>query len=370
MTAWFFKFPHTPSLGGGEFFSLLIAEFLRKRGYTVRLITSDQRLLRLFEKHGLPRRRASLGFEPVSTGRLLLWLLTWGLAKLRARRWIHEIKPGDAVFLHSITEKLLLTRPAKRRGADVYWLEYKIPGKWLRQNPLLRRYRRLAKRATLITTSKFARDAFRKIGVAPENVAFLYPAAETAPAPYPNNFTIGVLSRLDPEKGTKEFLRLMMPLLKNHPAWQLLIAGAGQEENAIKQIASTSKQVRFLGLISDRREFFAEISVLAYPTQAEETFGLSLLEAQSSGRAVVANRRGAIPEAVAAGESGLLIPPSGPALWAEALEKLSKREVFLAMSDAALKQAGRFSTTNFEQGLWNLMAAFKTDRQSLSPGGT
>ena len=57
MTAWFFKFPHTPSLGGGEFFSLRIAQVLRKGGYAVRLITSDQRLLRLFEKHGLPRRR-------------------------------------------------------------------------------------------------------------------------------------------------------------------------------------------------------------------------------------------------------------------------------------------------------------------------
>ena len=362
MTAWFFKFPHTPSLGGGEFFSLRIAQVLRKGGYAVRLITSDQRLLRLFEKHGLPRRRATLGFEPVSAGYLLLWPLTRALATFKVRRWLRKIKPGDAVFLHSLTEKLLLTRPAKRRGANVYWLEYKIPGKWLWRNPLLRRYRQNAKRAKLITTSKFACDAFGKIGVAPENLAVLYPGVEIAPSPYPNDFTIGVLSRLDPEKGTKEFLRLMTPLLENHPAWRLLIAGVGREESAIKQIAAAHPQMHLLGLVSERREFFAEISVLAYPTGAEETFGLSLLEAQSCGRPVVASRRGAVPEAVAAGESGFLIPPADTALWAEALEKLSGRETFPAMSDAALKQAEQFSVVNFEQGLRNLMVTFKTDK--------
>src|SRR3989344_599645 len=213
-----------------------------------------------------------------------------------------------------------------------------------------------------ITTSKFACDAFGKIGVAPENLAVLYPGVEIAPSPYPNDFTIGVLSRLDPEKGTKEFLRLMTPLLENHPAWRLLIAGVGREESAIKQIAAAHPQMHLLGLVSERREFFAEISVLAYPTGAEETFGLSLLEAQSCGRPVVASRRGAIPEAVAAGESGFLIPPADTALWAEALEKLSGRETFPAMSDAALKQAEQFSVVNFEQGLRNLMVTFKTDK--------
>src|SRR3990167_9466890 len=195
-----------------------------------------------------------------------------------------------------------------------------------------------------------------------ENRAVLYPGVEIAPSPYPNDFTIGVLSRLDPEKGTKEFLRLMTPLLENHPAWRLLIAGVGREESAIKQIAAAHPQMHLLGLVSERREFFAEISVLAYPTGAEETFGLSLLEAQSCGRPVVASRRGAIPEAVAAGESGFLIPPADTALWAEALEKLSGRETFPAMSDAALKQAEQFSVVNFEQGLRNLMVTFKTDK--------
>jgi glycosyltransferase involved in cell wall biosynthesis len=53
-----------------------------------------------------------------------------------------------------------------------------------------------------------------------------------------------------------------------------------------------------------------------------EGFGLSLVEAQASGRAVVAARSGGIPESVADGVSGILVPPADPPAAADAIGAL------------------------------------------------
>ncbi len=71
-----------------------------------------------------------------------------------------------------------------------------------------------------------------------------------------------------------------------------------------------------------------------------EPLGIVNLEAMACGTAVVASRTGGIPEVVADGETGLLVPPDDPAALAEALNALlSDPDRAQAMGQAGRKRA-------------------------------
>lgn len=86
----------------------------------------------------------------------------------------------------------------------------------------------------------------------------------------------------------------------------LLVIGTGPDEARLRRLAGPT--VRFLGRASDAdvRSAFARCRALIFP--GEEDFGLTPLEAQASGRPVVAYARGGALETVRAGETGVLFP--------------------------------------------------------------
>jgi glycosyltransferase involved in cell wall biosynthesis len=81
--------------------------------------------------------------------------------------------------------------------------------------------------------------------------------------------------------------------------------------------------VTFHGLLGREPlgELFAAATVFALPT-LREAFGLSILEAMAFGLPVVASRIEAIPEIVADGETGLLVPPREATALAAAICEL------------------------------------------------
>jgi alpha-maltose-1-phosphate synthase len=83
-------------------------------------------------------------------------------------------------------------------------------------------------------------------------------------------------------------------------------------------------------------QLLAHATVFACPS-VYEPLGIVNLEAMACGTAVVGSRTGGIPEVVADGETGLLVPPDDPAELARALN------VLLADPDRAdaMGQAGR-----------------------------
>ena len=70
--------------------------------------------------------------------------------------------------------------------------------------------------------------------------------------------------------------------------------------------------VRFLGFVPDIGPFMHACDALAFPTQPElsEGFGLAALEAMAAGRPVIASAVGSLPEVVADGVTGLVVPAS------------------------------------------------------------
>lgn len=101
----------------------------------------------------------------------------------------------------------------------------------------------------------------------------------------------------------------------------LLLAGIGEHEADLRAYASGLANVRFLGWRDDLPRLFALTDLFALAS-LEEGLGSVLIDAQLAGLAVVATTAGGIPEVVAHGVSGLLVPPADPTALAEALDQL------------------------------------------------
>ena len=79
--------------------------------------------------------------------------------------------------------------------------------------------------------------------------------------------------------------------------------------------------VNFPGRVGDVAWWLRRADVVVHPARWEG-FGLALLEAMLCARPVVATAVSSIPEIVADGETGLLVPPEDPAALAEAVTVL------------------------------------------------
>ena len=126
---------------------------------------------------------------------------------------------------------------------------------------------------------------------------------------------------------------------------QVAIAGAGDlQESLARRIAETGAPVRLVGPL-DRAAVvraLAAADVVAVPSvvdRAGNVDGLpnTLLEAMAAGRAIVASRVAGIPDVIADGVSGLLVPPGDVAALRAALTRLAADDRLRARLGAAAR---------------------------------
>jgi len=112
-----------------------------------------------------------------------------------------------------------------------------------------------------------------------------------------------------------------------------------QAMEARVQELGLSGRFRFLGFHPDAPRLVQAFDVVAVPSHVEP-LGNATLEAMAAGRVVVGTRVGGIPEMVAEGKTGLLVPPSDPVNLADAIGRLVRdRELWRRMSTAARHRA-------------------------------
>jgi glycosyltransferase involved in cell wall biosynthesis len=102
--------------------------------------------------------------------------------------------------------------------------------------------------------------------------------------------------------------------------YRLLVAGEGPERARLESL-STSDNIRFLGRVTDEEllDLYAGCEALIFPQ--EEDYGLTALEAQASGRPVVAFAAGGALETIVDGETGTLFGSQTPEDLAEAVDR-------------------------------------------------
>lgn len=97
----------------------------------------------------------------------------------------------------------------------------------------------------------------------------------------------------------------------------LVIIGEGNDRPRLERLAS--RHIRFLGKVSEEtlQSTYSRCRALIFP--GEEDFGLTPIEAQASGRPVIAYARGGALETVIDGKTGRLFYPQTPEALAEAV---------------------------------------------------
>ncbi|MBI3097392.1 MAG: glycosyltransferase [Planctomycetes bacterium] len=131
------------------------------------------------------------------------------------------------------------------------------------------------------------------------------------------------VGRLAAQKGHSDLLDALSRISPPPPVMAALI-GAGPLEGELKSKAKSlgiEDRVRFLGFCPEAPELIAGADALVLPSRWEG-FGMVLLEAMRVGVPIVATRVGAIPEVVADGETGRLVPAGDPPALAAAIREV------------------------------------------------
>jgi glycosyltransferase involved in cell wall biosynthesis len=162
---------------------------------------------------------------------------------------------------------------------------------------------------------------------------------------------VGIVGRIDPEKGVDVLVRAMGSLTGAAARAHLVVVGSGglapdgfPERVRAEAQELLGERVRFVGRSADVPGTMRALDVLVNASVAEP-FGLSVLEAQATGVAVVGTAAGGIPDFVFDGDNGLLVPPRDVDALAKALERL--------VTDAELRArlAARGRATALDRGI-------------------
>ena len=140
----------------------------------------------------------------------------------------------------------------------------------------------------------------------------------------PGSEIVGVVARLEPEKGHPTLLEAWPLVLRSVPDAYLLIVGEGSRREALEAQARELRiahRVVFTGRRDDVPAVTAALDVAVLPSYREAQ-GLSILEAMALSRPVVASNVGGIPEMITDGVTGLLVPPHEPAALAAGIVRL------------------------------------------------
>lgn len=278
-----------------------------------------------------------------------------------------------------VSDVRLLRRVVREAAVDVvhahhshdHWIAWFVAGaRHGRRVPVVRTFhnRRAVKRdplarwlyaraAAVFAVTREIEAECRERGIAPDRVSWLPGAAdlsrfgEAADAtPVREEFKLGnapvivSVARFAPNRGHERLLAGFRRVLHDVPDARLLLVGKGETRARLEQLVVESglaERVAFTGYRDrDLPAVLAAADCFVLMAPGSDDSCRAALEAMAAGRPVVAGRRGALPEIVAHGETGIVLDDDEPERVAMALAAvLGDRERARAMGRAGRQRA-------------------------------
>jgi glycosyltransferase involved in cell wall biosynthesis len=186
--------------------------------------------------------------------------------------------------------------------------------------------RALTRRAARVIaiTNALARFQIERVGLPPGKVEVIHYGLDDVPAAWGENAPDDVpvdaplllsVCRLEPQKGVDVAIRALRDIPRAH----LVVLGEGPQRDELQALGD--ERVHLVGRVPDVAAWLQRADVLVHPVRWEG-FGLALLEGMLASLPVVATRVSSIPEIVADGETGLLVPPDDSHALADAVNRV------------------------------------------------
>lgn len=140
----------------------------------------------------------------------------------------------------------------------------------------------------------------------------------------PDDVLIACVALLRPQKNHALLIRAFSTVARRWPRARLVLVGDGPERGKLHDLAERlcpAGAVRFLGNRTDVPQVLAASDVFVLSSDWEGN-PLSVMEAMASGLPVVCTAVGGVPELVADGVSGFLVPAGDQETLADRLERL------------------------------------------------
>jgi glycosyltransferase involved in cell wall biosynthesis len=142
----------------------------------------------------------------------------------------------------------------------------------------------------------------------------------------PQEFVIGIVGRIAPEKGHR-YLVEAMSKLPAELAVKMVVVGAGPDEAKIRGLVSAlgrDDKVAFLGFRDDINNVIEALDVVAVPSTWDEPCSAVIQQAMALKKPVIGTKTGGSPEMIQEGVTGLLVPPSDSEALANAIVELAR----------------------------------------------
>lgn len=271
----------------------------------------------------------------------------------RLARAVREFRP-DVIHTHSYV--LRYAAPVAGRASIVHTVhnladkEVDAFGRWVNRFAFRRG-------AAPVAVGKEIARSFRRVygfevaATIPNGIALSHPrpgaraAWRSAHGFGEDDVLIVSVARLDPQKDPLGLIQAFARLVERDSRCHLLLAGVGALEDAARECAErrgVSGRVHFLGVCGDVPDLLAAADLFALASRWEGS-PLAVMEAMAARLPVVATAVGEVPELVATGVSGILVPAGSIEKLADALASLAgdgaRRR---AMGEAAGSRAAGF----------------------------
>ena len=352
-------------LGGAEKFLLSLAGQLRKEKVEVEFTTYAKSLFnKQVKKDNFTTWEIPVRMDIISNLKgLIKFIIFLPYICLKDYLILRRFKKngGDLILITGFSDKIVLSPIAKLLSIPVIWLEYSPLAEVMQKNLYLPKlfYRLVKEIPSLVivpsrNTKKHlipeTRISDAKIEIIPCGIKMSDVRSKMYAARNKKTKTIGMVSRIETEKGQDTLIKAAAILKKRIKKFKVVIVGAGDTKKLEKLVEKygLGNTVHFLGYRQDVYKIMSSFDIFVFPSRWKlEGFGLVLVEAMMLGLPIIASDFGPIPEVV--GKAGILTKP-GEKHLAQAIESLlNDNKKRAGLSQEGVKRARLFDIKNISR---------------------